>query len=263
MRRGASLLGAVSFENREPRAESAELPADEATALAFDRSTPEKLNVFKALIPLVPLVLLFLVALPGPMRVFTIKPEWLGKNLSPEIYDGRLVGLAMLVGVIVAAISSPTKAGGTATSFFAGAGYALAHITSLIVAANCFGAGVRAVGLAGHLGTLIENYPGLLLPLASLVPLGFAWVCGSGFAATQTVYGFFVEPSHSVGADPLLVGAVVSLSAAAGRTMSPVAAVNLVAASLAGTNSLAIVRRVAIPLLVGLLAVLTAAIVMN
>jgi DcuC family C4-dicarboxylate transporter len=52
------------------------------------------------------------------------------------------------------------------------------------------------------------------------------------------------------------VGAVVSLSAAAGRTMSPVAAVTLMCAALTGTDPLALVRRVALPLLAGILAVL-------
>jgi len=227
--------------------------------ISEDSPIPARINLLKAVAPLVPIVFLFLTALPGPLRVFTIDSEWLGKNLSPEVFDGRLVGLAMLIGVVVAALTSPTKAGDTAVQFFTGAGYAFTHITSLIVAANCFGEGVRAVGLADHVGSLIKAYPGLLFPLASLVPLAFAWICGSGIAATQSMYGFFVGPASIVGVDPLLVGAVVSLSAAAGRTMSPVAAVNLVAASITGTNSLAITRRVALPLLVGLIITVIAA----
>jgi DcuC family C4-dicarboxylate transporter len=247
------------FQKTNSTADGAPPRSDEEAPIASDPQIPQKVNPLKAIAPLVPLVFLFLTALPGPLRVFTIDPEWLGKNLSPEIYDGRLVGLAMLIGVVVAALSSPSQAGATAIHFFEGAGYALAHVTSLIIAANCFGEGVRAVGLDKHVGSLIGAYPGLLFPLASLAPLAFAWICGSGIAATQSMYGYFVEPARMLGADPLLVGAVVSISAAAGRTMSPVSAVNLVCASLTGTNSLAIARRVALPLLAGLVAVVIGA----
>jgi DcuC family C4-dicarboxylate transporter len=231
-----------------------------------DESAPitEAINPIKAIVPVVPLVLLFLTALPGPLRLFTVRPDWLGEEgLPADIRDGRLVGLAMLVGVGVAALTSPAKAGATALEFFKGAGYALAQVTSLIVVANCFGAGVRAVGLAGHLEGLIQMLPELLFPLASLLPLSFAWVSGSGMASTQSVYGFFVEPARLAGADPLRVGAVVSLSAAAGRSLSPVAPVVLLAASFTGANPLAMMRRLLLPLLAGLAAVVVVAMMLG
>lgn len=250
----------VAYFSKEKAVADAESARPTNTApRASEPELPKRINLLKAIAPLVPIAFLLLTALPGPLRVFTIPPDWLGKDLKPDVFDGRLVGLAMLIGVVVAATTTPSKAGATATHFFAGAGYALTHITSLIIAANCFGEGVRAVGLADHVGNLIKAYPGLLLPLASIVPLAFAWICGSGIAATQSMYGFFVAPADSVGVDPLLVGAIVSLSAAAGRTMSPVSAVNLVVASLTGTNSLTIARRVALPLLAGLIVAVIAA----
>ncbi len=225
---------------------------------------PERINPIKAVVPLVPLVLLFLTALPESLRLHTVPPEWLGDPKLPRaVLDGRLVGLAMLTGVVVAALTSPSKAGQTATAFFEGAGYALTHITSLIVAANCFGEGVRAVGLARPLEGLIGTVPALLFPLASLLPLGFAWVCGSGMASTQSLYSFFVGPARLAGVDPLRVGAVVSLSSAAGRTLSPVAAVVLMSASLTGAEPLAIMRRLAVPLLAGLAAVVVAAMLLG
>jgi DcuC family C4-dicarboxylate transporter len=94
------------------------------------------------------------------------------------------------------------------------------------------------------------------------MPLGFAWLAGSGMASTQSLYKFFVGPARALSEDPVQVGAVVSLSAAAGRTMSPVAAVTLMCAELAGADPLALVRRVAVPLVVGTLAVLLASMVL-
>jgi DcuC family C4-dicarboxylate transporter len=75
-------------------------------------------------------------------------------------------------------------------------------------------------------------------------------------ASTQSLYGFFVDPARQLGIDPVLVGAVVSVGAAAGRTMSPVAAVTLMCATLTETDPLDLVRRVALPLLLGIAAVI-------
>jgi DcuC family C4-dicarboxylate transporter len=73
-------------------------------------------------------------------------------------------------------------------------------------------------------------------------------------ASTQSLFKFFAEPALSLGVDPTRVGALVSLGSAAGRTMSPVAAVALMCGVLTGTNAVTLVRRVAIPLLLGVLA---------
>jgi DcuC family C4-dicarboxylate transporter len=48
---------------------------------------------------------------------------------------------------------------------------------------------------------------------------------------------------------------MVSLGSAAGRTMSPVSAVALMCATLTGTNPFTLAKRVAIPLLIGIVVV--------
>jgi DcuC family C4-dicarboxylate transporter len=233
-----------------------------------------RVNLFKAAIPLVPVALLFLTALPPPFRAFTVLREWLvsppafapapGQEAAAEAalrasFDSRLIGAAMLVGTVLAGLTAPRRAGATVRAFFEGTGFALARIISLIVVAVCFGKGVEHSGLAARLGRLIEAAPGLLLPAAAALPLAFGWACGSGMASTQSLFTFFVPPAAAVGVDPLLVGAVVSLSAAAGRTMSPVAAVVLMCAALTETQPLELVRRVALPVAAGVLAMLLTA----
>jgi C4-dicarboxylate transporter, DcuC family len=164
----------------------------------------------------------------------------------------RLIGLAMLIGVGVAALASPKDARNSMRSFFEGAGYGFTHVVSLIVVANCFGKAIENVGLAAGLGKLIEANPQMLTPLAAFVPWLFAVVCGSGMASTQSLYGFFHTPASALGADVNAVGAMVSVGSAVGRTMSPVAAVTLMCANLTGTQPLQLVKRVALPLLLGL-----------
>lgn len=220
---------------------------------------PFRVNLFKAAVPLVPLLLLFLTALPR-FRLVEVPYAWLVEKEGAPGTNGRLIGAAMLVGVVVAALASWRVAGGVARAFFEGAGYAFTHIISLIVTATCFGKGVELIRLNSVIGAAIGNSRILLFAAAGFLPLGFALISGSGFAATQSVFGLFIDPARALDLDPARIGAVVSIASAAGRTMSPVAAVTLMCASLTDTNPLDLVRRVALPLLVGMLAVVIAGI---
>jgi DcuC family C4-dicarboxylate transporter len=117
------------------------------------------------------------------------------------------------------------------------------------VVASCFGEGIKLLRLDKPIQDMIAGRGDLVWPLAGTLTLLFAALCGSGYAATQSLYAIFV--TDAMGTETMLrVGAVVAVSAAAGRTMSPVAAVNLISADLAETQPLAIARRVAVPLLI-------------
>jgi C4-dicarboxylate transporter, DcuC family len=233
---------------------------EQARAEAMEAAAPEtslfKVSLFKAAIPLVPLALLFLVTKPfGPIDVpesWLLGPKDPHGDAGRELFSARLIGSAMLVGVVVAALADRRMALSVAGAFFEGAGYAFTHIISIIVAAACFGEGVRQIGLDRVISQAIAAWPGLLLPAAGFVPLALAALSGSGMAATQSVFEFFAGPALALKVDPAHVGAVVSLGAAAGRTMSPVAAVVLMAASLTETNPVDLVKRVALPLLAGI-----------
>jgi DcuC family C4-dicarboxylate transporter len=216
-----------------------------------------RVNLLKAFVPLVPLLLL-LTAGP-PLRVLEIPLHWLvdPKKPNAELYHGtRLIGVAMLVGVLAAVAVSPKHFKTGMKDYFEGAGYGFTHIVSLIVTASCFGKAIETVGLAQALGTLIQNAPHLLVPLAGGIPFAFAAISGSGMASTQSLYGFFHEPAGALQQDPAAIGAVVSLASAAGRTVSPVAAVTLMCAALTGTKPFDLVKRVALPLVTGLVVVI-------
>jgi DcuC family C4-dicarboxylate transporter len=218
-----------------------------------------QVSVLKAMVPLVPLVLLFVVA--PPLRLVEIPASWLVGPQEPSVpnpFESRLVGLAMVVGAIVAALASPGTRGAVG-AFFEGTGFALANIISIIVAAACFGEGVKLLGLHQPVGDVLALVPQLLVPIAAAFPLAFGFISGSGMAATQSLFGLFAGPALSLGVAPAHVGAMVALGAAAGRTMSPVAAVALMCASLTSTRPTELVRRVAGPLLVGIIATAIAA----
>ncbi|HEX4614214.1 MAG TPA: hypothetical protein VH092_38965 [Urbifossiella sp.] len=78
-------------------------PADE---------TLERIHPLKALVPLVPLGLLFAAGLPAPFNLFEVPDAWValpkGGQRDPA-YGSRIIGLAMLVGVGAAMAAAPSQ----------------------------------------------------------------------------------------------------------------------------------------------------------
>jgi DcuC family C4-dicarboxylate transporter len=214
-----------------------------------------------ALSPVVPLVLLFLCS--PPFGVFSIPPEWLATTkeiqASANVTEYRTIGLAMLIGllvvVIVTAIFGERKTlSRVGYEFFSGAGYAYTEVISLIVVAKCFATSANAVGF-GALLEFIATHVGEFFSVAAVLgTAAFAWLSGSGIAATTGLFPLFAESSQQHRIDPFSLGSVVVLASAAGRTASPMAAASLMSANLTGTDSWQLSRRVFLPLCAGLLA---------
>ncbi|HEY1379299.1 MAG TPA: C4-dicarboxylate transporter DcuC [Gemmataceae bacterium] len=240
---------------RAERAARSAVPPDDAKAAG---AAEFRVNLLKALVPVIPLALLMIVG--PPFNLVELPRGWLvdARDTRVTTYSARLVGVCMLAGTGLAALTAPRTVGQVAGVFFEGAGSALARIVSIIVVASCFAEGVILLRLNEPIAAAIRARPDLVWPLAGGLTLLFAVLCGSGYAATQSLYGIFV--TDAMGTELMLrIGAVVSVSAAAGRTMSPVAVVNLTTASLAETEPLAVARRVAVPLLVATTVTVTVA----
>ena len=256
-------------------------PSEEPCGTEISGPEP-RVNLLKAVIPLLPLAFLMLTIRPfevirvphgslvnldkevGDLRDSGAKAKKVG-----ELFQGRLIGAAMVAGAAVAVLSTlGTRQTwplflGSARAFCEGAGYAFKDVISVIVAAACFGEGVRAIGLGGHLGDLVGGSPALLLPAAGFLTMAFAFVSGSGIAATQTLFWVFAGESPADVSSLVRVGSITALGAAAGRTMSPASAVTLMCAGLTGTTPAELIKRVAIPLLAGVAAAVLLVMVMS
>jgi DcuC family C4-dicarboxylate transporter len=245
------LCGLIYWEERregfvDPRSQ---LPGDPPLE-------PLKVNYIKALVPIVPLVLLFLVSPPAPL--FPLPHDWLVTSKEDaSLFSSRLVGAAMLVGLAVAMITSlvfregENVLGRGTKAFFEGMGYGFREIISIIAVAACFAEGVMLVGVGELIQNVVALLPALLIPAAGYLTLGFAFLCGSGIAATKGLFAVFAQSAVEHGADPLDVGAIMAVCADAGRTMSPVAAVTLMCARLTGTRPADLIKRVAAPIVAG------------
>jgi DcuC family C4-dicarboxylate transporter len=198
-----------------------------------------RVNLFKAIVPILPLTILMgdpLLGARSPLHSIEGPPRILA---------------AMLIGIVAAGLASPRSVRTLAPAFFEGAGYAYHHVISLIVAASTFAEGIRLSGLIAIVIRTISGWPDLAMVAGMVAPWSLAVIAGTGIAPAVAVMEFFVPAAGSMNLDPVRLGTVSALGAHFGRTMSPAAAVVMVCSTLAGARALELIRQVVPPLLVG------------
>ncbi len=202
-------------------------------------SVDSSINPVKAVLPVLPLVLVFTDASLGafsPLRAL----EGPAKILA-----------AMLIGIILAGLTSPRVSGQLATAFFEGAGYAYTHVISLIVAASTFAEGIDRSGLIAVIVQGLEGRPAAALAVSAIAPWALAVVSGTAIAPAVSIMEFFVPVAASMHLDPVRLGMVAALGSHFGRTMSPAAAVVAMSSKLSHVPPSSLIRQVALPLVIG------------
>jgi C4-dicarboxylate transporter, DcuC family len=200
---------------------------------------PARMNLVKAMVPVLPIALLSLDAAFG---LFAMAHSQDG--------PARILA-AMLIGVVAAGLTGFEKLGGISSAFFDGAGYAYNHVISLIVVASTFAAGIERSGLIEILIKALVPWPAAAMVVATAAPWGLAFVSGTGIAPAVAVMEFFVPVAETMGIDPIRLGTLTAMGAHFGRTMSPAAAVVMMSSRLSETSAGNLIRRVAVPLLTG------------
>lgn len=138
--------------------------------------------------------------------------------------------------------------------FFSGLGYGYANVISLIITANCFIAGLEAVGFMQSIITSIINSGPYAHVLGSLSVWGMAVISGSGTAPSVAFSNGVLPTMSAIDLNHAVdLGAISAMGSAFGRTMSPAAAVMIFASALIGVSPLEIVKRTAIPIMAGLI----------
>ena len=202
-------------------------------------SVDSSINPVKAVVPVLPLVVLFtdsslgalspLRALEGPAKILA----------------------AMLIGIILAGLTSPRVGGQLATAFFEGAGYAYTHVISLIVAASTFAQGINRSGLIAVIAQGLVGRPAAALAVSTIVPWALAVVSGTSIAPAVSIMEVFVPVAASMHLDPVRLGTVAALGSHFGRTMSPAAAVVAMSSKLSHVPPSSLIRQVVLPLAIG------------
>jgi DcuC family C4-dicarboxylate transporter len=206
-----------------------------------------RVNLAYALVPIAPIGLLLLAYAGAPPLRFLITAP-LGDAWAPLAGSLPIVR-AMLIGVILALFVARRDVQRLTKEAFRGMGEAYGTIISLTITAQCFGAGVAAVGLSARLITIAREF-GFLPFLAAGFPWALALLSGSGSGPILTFAQTFLPGLDSADGGARLA-ALACFGGAFGRTMSPVAAVVVYCSGLVGVSPLALVRRLALPLAAG------------
>lgn len=192
-----------------------------------------KIDYLKAVIPLVPLIILIL-ASP------------LVKLLPP--LD---VTQAMLIGTVLCYLLTRGDARQFMNDFFKGNGSAFSEIICLIASAAMFTAGMKVIGLTGALIELMKNSTAVAKIAAAFGPFIIAAISGSGNAATLAFNGTVTPHAIDFGLSISQMGMVAQCAGNMGRSMSPVAGVAIVCARFAGVQPISLIKLTAAPVIVG------------
>lgn len=192
-----------------------------------------KVNPLKALVPLVPLVLLVL----GSKQVGVI----------PEVS----VPLAMLSGVILGVFVCWFNPQTATKEFFKGAGDSYGSIMGIIIAASVFAKGMDVIGLTGTLIEAMKHSEHIAKIACTFGPFAMAVLSGSGDAATLAFNTAITPHAAQFGYGIIEMGSVAQISGALGRSMSPVAGAAIVCAGIAGVNTIELAKRNALGMVLG------------
>lgn len=156
---------------------------------------------------------------------------------------------AMLIGALLAVLVAWREIQALTKSFFEGMGSAYGSIISLTITAQCFGAGIAAIGLSEAL-LAAARATGALTLLSAAFPWALATLSGSGSGPILAFAQAFLSQLDP-GQETVPLAALACFGGAFGRTMSPVSAVVVYIAGLVGLSPIMLIRRFLLALLAG------------
>ncbi|MDR1827764.1 MAG: C4-dicarboxylate transporter DcuC, partial [Methylobacteriaceae bacterium] len=170
-----------------------------------------------------------------------------------------IIGWFLAVVVDMARNMSVQKAFDDSMAMFSGMGSILTGVVSLIFVADFFSTGLQASGLVTMLMDAAKasntGVTGSTVVLSGCV--GFiSLLTGSGVAALTSLVGLVPPLASSLGGDPGSMILPIQFASEMIRPISPVAGVIIIVAGAAKVSPIAIAKREAIPMSIGMIAVL-------
>jgi len=194
-----------------------------------------KVNPLRALVPLVPLVMLVL----GSSQIAVLPIV----SVPMAMITGTLLGLLVT-------LADPQE---VCKKFFDGMGSAYGSVIGLIIAAAVFTQGMQGVGLTGALLELMKGSESIAKIAGAFGPFIIAILSGSGDAAALAFNGAITPHAESFGMTIMNLGSLAQMTGAIGRSMSPVAGAAIICAELAHVTPIDLTKRNALPMLVGVI----------
>lgn len=185
---------------------------------------PAKPNFLWAIAPLLPVVLLFVMAV------------WF-KEVKMS------VATAMLFGVIYTVIVTRANPAEISKKFFEGMGRGYGQILGLIIAAGVFAAGLKSCGVIDLFIEYLKTSNEVAKLGAAIGPYLLGVMTGSGDAAAFTFNEAVTPHAAQFGLQIENLGFIAMISAALGRISSPIAAGVIVISGIAGVSTIDVVKR--------------------
>jgi len=196
-----------------------------------------------------PLIYAFLPLLPITL-IFIFSPIF-GSKIKMSVITSMLIGV--FAGMVLEYIRSRdwAKVAGSIQSFFDGMGTAFATIVSLIIAAETFAAGLKAIGAVDAIIHSAESGFGgyVMVFIMQSITAAAAIVTGSGDAEIFSFAPLAPEVARQIGIAPVHILIPVQFAATIARSISPVSAVCIAVAGLAEVPTVDISKRTAIPMI--------------
>lgn len=191
-----------------------------------------KVNVFYALAPLVPLIIL---VIGGTSLAKTPGLEWTKMGV-PQ---------AMLIGAIYAVLVTRISPIKITEEFFNGMGNSYANVLGIIIAASVFVAGLKSTGAVDSAIDFLKHSNEFVRWGATIGPFLMGLVTGSGDAAAIAFNTAVTPHAVELGYTHVNLGMAAAIAGAIGRTASPIAGVTIVCAGLAMVSPVEMVKRTA------------------
>ena len=201
-----------------------------------ESNLPEHPNVFYALAPLVPVIILVAVSVGAPQLKMS-------------------VATAMLLGMIYAVAVTRTAPDKATKEFFNGMGSGYAKILGIIIAAGVFAAGLRAAGIIDVFVKFLTTANDVAKLGGSVGPFALAVLTGSGDAAAFAFNEAVTPHAAEFGMTPEGLGYLAAIAASCGRQASPLCGGLILAAGLANVSPMDICKRTAPVMLAALVGI--------
>ncbi|MGL6150264.1 MAG: C4-dicarboxylate transporter DcuC [Aeromonas sobria] len=202
---------------------------------------------YYGLFPVLPLVLVLLFGI-----LFT--------HISLGLVEITFICLLLTIGVELLRKGNIKETSKEFAIFFSGMGTGLAQVVSLIVAASMLVEGLKAIGIIDTLVDSVKHIDGvgsILMFFFSGTAALIGFISGSGLAVFYSFINIIPEITEKVGVNSVSVALPMQLTANLIRSMSPVAAVIIVIASITGSNPIEIIKRTSVPIISGIICCMT------
>ena len=206
-----------------------------------DKQLPDdfKVHPVKAIVPLIPLVLLILGS-------FGLVPA----------FKQQAISHAMIIGIFIAFIVTRVNPQKISKEFWHGAGDSFGHVFGIIICALVFVSGLKAVGLIEAMTEAMVHSPAIAKISATFGPFVLGVLSGSGDAAAVAFNRAVTPEAAKFGLAAIDMGSAAAIAGALGRSMSPIAGGMVICAGFAGCSPLESAKRNAPGMIIACFAVM-------